>query len=123
MSRRSLFVGIIFFMHKHTGLQLMSNLALTMTYASIIIKIQPYSDKFTNRIQVFNEICVINTTIILMWLSTHGIDEVEIKSYIGWFYILVSSLGIMVNFCILGSNVLKSLPYTITTLIEKVKDM
>jgi hypothetical protein len=81
-----------------------------MLYAIYIIKAQPYIGILTNRTEVFNEICVINTTYFLMWLSTHGIDDLETKMSIGWFYIFASSLGIVVNFCILTGKLVRAIP-------------
>lgn len=120
MIRRTIFVQIIYFMHEFAGLQLVSHIILTLIYTIFIIKVQPYTERKTNRMEVFNEICIINTSYFLMWLSTHGVDDVETRTTIGWFYIVVSSIGIVVNFCLLTYNIARGVPSQLRSTIEKI---
>lgn len=65
-----------------------------------ILEVKPFIEKFNNRLEVFNESCVMILGSI-MFLYTPFVKDSDVKFNIGWIMIAITVLQILVNLIIM----------------------
>jgi hypothetical protein len=79
-------------------------------YTSYFIVVKPYEDPSANEWEIFNEVCVLLVSYILMFLSLYN-DDIDSRVKIGWTYITVVSFNIACNaYKIFRTLMVESLP-------------
>jgi hypothetical protein len=63
---------------------------------SFLITVKPLSEPFLNRIEIFNETALL-TSSYFMFLFTDFVEDVELRSKLGWAYIGIVAAMIGVN--------------------------
>jgi hypothetical protein len=63
---------------------------------SFLITVKPFSEPFLNRIEIFNETALL-TSSYFMFLFTDFVEDVELRSKLGWAYIGIVAAMIGVN--------------------------
>jgi hypothetical protein len=63
---------------------------------SFLITVKPFSEPFLNRIEIFNESALL-TSSYFMFLFTDFVEDVELRSKLGWAYIGIVAAIIGVN--------------------------
>ncbi len=76
--RRTIFVCIIYFLEPYLGIQLILHIILTMVYMSYFAVVKPHSGYLSNEWEIFNEICVVLVSYVLMFLSQYD-EEIEVR--------------------------------------------
>ena len=104
--RRALFVVILFYLEKHSSLQLCFHMILTMFYIMYFAHIEPYEVRVANDWEIFNEVCIMQVTYCLA-MTTSPYLTPEDKYLVGWVYIFIVCLNILVNF----SKIIKKMAY------------
>ena len=69
LGRRILFVLILIYLNDYLGLQLCLHLILNLAYMGYFAVVKPYSQKDQNEWEIFNEVCVMIVTYILLFLT------------------------------------------------------
>ena len=64
---------------------------------SFIISVKPMSEPYLNKMEIFNESTLL-TSSYFMFLFTDFVDDVNMRSKVGWAYIGVIGVMIVVNF-------------------------
>jgi hypothetical protein len=63
---------------------------------SFLIRVKPFSEPFLNRIEIFNETALLASS-YFMFLFTDFVEDVELRSKLGWAYIGIVAAMIGVN--------------------------
>jgi hypothetical protein len=63
---------------------------------SFLITVKPFSEPFLNRIEIFNETALL-TSSYFMFLFTDFVEDVELRSKLGWAFIGIVAAMIGVN--------------------------
>ncbi len=88
----------------------------------LILYYQPFKEKDQNKNEIFNELCVLLITYILILFNNPEID-IDTKYYIGWIYIaiIVSNIGFNA-FKLLYSLLFEIIPDKIKEIIKYFKE-
>ena len=79
---------------------------MSVLYVIYIIEVKPFTIPLMNKLEVFNEICVIVCCYCLLMLSDMVADGV-IRFNIGWFLLAMVALIIFVNVIVLVKETYK----------------
>ena len=61
-----------------------------------MILVKPYEDNVTNKLEIFNEICILLVSCFLITFTEY-VSDINIRYSFGWIIIAIASLNILVN--------------------------
>ena len=105
MTRRSTFALIIIEMYERKGLQLITNMYLSMVMLMYVAHFRPYRISISNNWEIFNEVSGFVVQYFLMWLAIFppiDVSQVSLLTKIGYFYIVSVSSNLAINFLYVG---------------------
>lgn len=82
--------------------------------------VQPYSDPFMNKVEIFNELCILVVSYHL-FMFTKFAPKPEIQYNAGWTIISITLLNIGTNMAIIIFKFVKSIKVKVKELLQKLK--
>ena len=73
-----------------------SHILLTLIYLAMFLVIKPYTDPEGNKWEVFNELCVVSVSYILIVLNDTSANQ-EMRKIAGAFYVGICLFNFLVN--------------------------
>lgn len=86
------------------------------------ITVRPLNQKFLNAIEIFNELTLLITSCHL-FLFTDFVPDLNTRNVIGWCFIAVAGLNIVVNWCALVYKILSFVSTHIKRFINKRRNL
>jgi hypothetical protein len=94
--RIALLCATIVFMQPWQGMQLLGLMYFNLFHMIIVAYIKPFINRSTYRLELLNDSCIYLSCIVLSTFSDY-FDAFEEQYMIGWFYIALVSLCILIN--------------------------
>jgi hypothetical protein len=109
--RRFFYIAVLILLSDFPGIQVILKLLMTLLSMVYVLKTKPHDEKFTNKLEVANEVCILLFDYHLIMLMsrplTSDIDP-ETMFNLGWSFIGVFVFFLFVNMSILVYNSLKA---------------
>jgi hypothetical protein len=94
--RRLLFSLNVVFLSNSTVTQLFVQFFCCLLMLIFFIAVKPLNQPFLNRIEIFNELCLLITSYFL-FLFTDFVPDIKTRYMLGWAFIGISLFNIAVN--------------------------
>ena len=103
MLRRLLFSVLAILFPSHPFFQIQMMVAHSIMIIIYIASVKPFENPLLNRLEIFNEVCIISATYHLFFFPEYT-DDPEFQYQLGWSIIGVTTLNIAVNMVIMGKG-------------------
>jgi hypothetical protein len=94
-----------------------------------LIKVRPFSERVMNYLEMYNEVTLMATTIIMISFTDYSgkvetvkKEEEEMRSTMGWIFVGITALYILINLFFVLKGILQGLYKALKPCLDKIKE-
>ena len=94
--RRLMFGVVVVFLDFSVILQVFCQYSMSIANLCFLISVKPFNDPLFNRLEIFNEFCILTATYLLLLFADTSLSLAH-HHFMGWFFVALMALNILFN--------------------------